>query len=75
MPSMKSLGIDSLSIEERRSLAHEILQSLPPSGVWSSDSPRVRDEMNRRVAEMEAGDEKELDWDHLHNRLLTGRKQ
>lgn len=75
MPSMKSLGIDSLSVEERRSLAREILQSLPPSGVWSSDSPGLRDEMDRRAAEMEAGDETELDWDHLHNRLLVGREK
>ena len=73
MPSMKSLGIDSLSIEERRSLAEEILRSLSPPGIWNSDSPGVHDEMDRRVAEMEAGEEVELDWDHLHNRLLAGR--
>ncbi len=74
MPSMKSLGIDTLSIEERRSLAEEILHSLPPPGIWDADSQGLHDEMDRRADEMEAGDEMELDWDHLHNRLLTGRK-
>ena len=73
MPSMKSLGIDAFSVEDRRALAREILQSLPPPGILSSDSPGVRDEMDRRAAEMETGDEVVFDWDHLHDRLVARR--
>ena len=64
-PTMKDLGIDRMSPEQRVSLALEIWESLGddrPAGRLSADQ---RAELNRRDAELEASPEMALTWEQI----------
>jgi putative addiction module component (TIGR02574 family) len=72
-PTMKDLGIDRMSPEEKVSLALEIWESLGddrPAGRLSDDQ---RAELARRDAELEANPEIGLTWEQIRA-SVEGRK-
>jgi putative addiction module component (TIGR02574 family) len=71
--SMKDLGIDRLSPEERVSLALEIWESLGdelPTGLLS---PSQREELSRRDAELDADPASALSWAEIRASVEGGR--
>ena len=54
-----------LSDDERAKLAQQLLQTLKPSGVSSADDSAFEAELDRRVADYEAGKTSASDWDDV----------
>ena len=65
MPSMKSLG-DRLAFRRGMPVAR-------PRNPAELVTPGVRGEMDRRLAEMDSGEEGELDWERLHHQMAVKR--
>lgn len=70
-PSMKELGIDKVTKEQRIALAMEIWDSLGEDRPSSSLSPKFIEELERRDAELEAHPEKALSWKQIRLKLET----
>jgi len=68
---MKALGIDRLSIEERLSLMHDILDSI----AEEQDSPALNDaqqtELKRRIAASKANPEAVIPWEQIKAEALA----
>lgn len=64
-PTMKELGIDQLSPDERIALALEIWESLGDARPSGRLSPEQRAELARRDAELEANPEIALTWEQI----------
>jgi putative addiction module component (TIGR02574 family) len=65
--TMKDLGIDRWSVEQRIELAIEIWQSLEEIQPISELSPEQRNERSRRDAELEANPNIALTWDQIRS--------
>ena len=70
-PTMKDLGIDRLSPEQRTNLALEIWESLNPPSLGTQLSKTQREELSRRDAELDANPELALSWRQLREGLKT----
>ena len=64
---MIELGIDKLSVEEQRSLALEILDSLEDETAVDSVSDELWEELCRRDAEMDANPEIWMTWEEARS--------
>jgi putative addiction module component (TIGR02574 family) len=64
-PTMKELGIDRLSPEQRVSLALEIWESLGDVGPRARLTAEQRAELARRDAELDANPEIALTWEQI----------
>ncbi len=61
--TMKELGIDQLSVEDRLTLIQEIWDSIPDAAVpLSEDQKRLFDE---RLADLEARPDEVLTWEEI----------
>ena len=60
--TMKDLGIDRLTTEQKIALAHEIWESLDATGPPSRLTDAQRAELHRRDAEMDANPERAMTW-------------
>jgi putative addiction module component (TIGR02574 family) len=74
MPAtMKDLGIDRLSIEERLSLVQEIWDSI----AISSEQPALTDDqkrfLDRRLADLDAKPDNVLTWEEIKARVRESR--
>lgn len=67
-PLMKSLGIDRLSVPERIQLAADIWDSIPEESFELT--PTQSADLDRRVAEHEAGRSRTSTWAEVKARLL-----
>ncbi|MBV9121809.1 MAG: addiction module protein [Planctomycetes bacterium] len=68
--TMKELGIDRLSVEDRLALMHEIWDSLAaePGGTFLSESQRQ--ELDRRFAEYQANPGVVIPWEQVKAEAL-----
>ena len=64
-PTMKELGIDRLSVEDRLALVHEIWDSIPvePGRTYLSDAQRH--ELEHRLAEHAANPTDVVPWEQV----------
>jgi putative addiction module component (TIGR02574 family) len=65
VPTMKDLGIDRLSPEQRVALAMEIWQSLGDAGPRCRLTAEQRAELARRDAELDANPGIALNWEQI----------
>lgn len=68
-PTMKDLGIDRLSAEQRVALALEIWESLGDDGPMSRLTDAQRSELARRDAELDADPGIALTWEQVRSRV------
>ena len=64
-PTMKTLGIDRLSVAERIDLALQIWESIPPDLPVPPLTAERREELRRREAELDANPEIALTWEQI----------
>jgi putative addiction module component (TIGR02574 family) len=63
--SLKSLGIDRLSVEERMALVEDIWDSIALEGSALPLTEPQRTELDRRIAEHEANPRDVIPWDDV----------
>ena len=63
--SLKSLGIDRLSVEERLALLEELWDSIADSGADLPLTDAQRAELDRRLAEHEARPDEVVPWEDV----------
>lgn len=70
MPTMRELGLDKLSAEERRALADELWLSVGhgPPGSTLTDAKRA--ELDRRLAELDANPDDVVAWEDVRDGVL-----
>jgi len=68
--SMKSLGIDRLTVEEKLKLVDEIWASIDEETDALPLTDAQREEIERRLREHEADPEAALPWDEVKARLV-----
>ncbi len=59
----------SLPDDDRANIAHELLASLKPPGIWSIDDPKFGEELQRRLDACERDPSAALDFDEVSQRL------
>ncbi len=68
MPTMKELGLDKLSVDERLALMDELWDSLPPAGPALTNAQRA--DLVRRLEEYRADPDAGSSWEAVEARLL-----
>ena len=68
-PTMKDLGIDRLSIEERLVLVQEIWDSIAAEGAPLALSDAQKGVLDRRIAELNANPQNVLTWEEIKAHL------
>lgn len=68
-PTMKTLGIDRLSVSERLQLLEEIWESIAATPDAVAVTPEMRDELDRRIADHEANPQAGSTWEEVKARL------
>lgn len=63
--SLKSLGIDRLSVEERLALVEDIWDSIAPESAALPLTDTQRTELDRRIDEHEANPEDVVPWEEV----------
>jgi putative addiction module component (TIGR02574 family) len=63
--SLKSLGIDRLSVEEKLALVEELWDSIADSGADLPLTDAQRSELDRRLAEHEANPDEVVPWEEV----------
>ena len=74
-PTMESLGIDKLSVEERLELAEAIWESVSGELETTPLSERQKQEIDRRLAAHEENPTAAKSWDEIEARLLAKVRQ
>ena len=64
-PTLEELGIDKMSTDERLMLAQDILESVMEERPGSSLTPAKREELRRRVAELDANPTDVVSWEDV----------
>lgn len=72
-PTMKDLGIDRLTPDQRLLLAHEIWESLENDPPKEPISPELYAELIRRDAELEANPGSALTWEQIRKSVESGQ--
>jgi putative addiction module component (TIGR02574 family) len=70
-PTMKDLGIDRLSVEDRLALMHEIWDSIAAEPGRTHLSDAQRRELERRLAEHEANPGDVVPWEQVKAEALA----
>jgi putative addiction module component (TIGR02574 family) len=70
-PTMKDLGIDKLSVEERLALVQEIWDSIPAEQGDHLPTPAQRLELERRLAASLASPDDVVPWEEVLARALA----
>jgi len=65
LPTLEELGIDRLTPQERVMLAQEILETVDLEPAPSALTPAKREELRRRVAELEANPDDVVSWEEV----------
>ena len=64
-PSLKSLGIDQLSVEERLALVEDLWDSIAEDSAAMPLTDEQRIELDRRLAEHEANPDDVVSWEEV----------
>ena len=72
--SLKSLGIDQLSVEERLALVEELWDSIAEDSAAVPLTDAQRAELDRRVADHEAHPEDVVSWEDVKTSVNTRLK-
>ena len=73
-PTMKSLGLDRLSFDDRVRLAQELFESIEAEAVDDLPLPdELKRELDRAIAEDDADPDGGMTLDELEARLRSGR--
>ena len=73
--SLKSLGIDQLSVEERLALVEELWDSIAESSGELPLSKAQRAELDRRLAEYEAHPDDVIPWEDVKASIAARLKR
>lgn len=73
--SLKSLGIDRLSVEERLALVEELWDSIAESSAAVPLSDAQRAELDRRLADHEAHPEDVVSWEEVKDSISSRLKR
>jgi putative addiction module component (TIGR02574 family) len=73
--TMKSLGLDQLSIDERRALAEELWASIAAETGGPGLTDEQKRELDRRIAEDEADPDSAIPWEQVKAEMLARVKQ
>ena len=72
MPSLlSSLGLDHLSVTERIQLAQELWDSIAPSAEQLPLTEAQRQELDRRLAVLQANPDNVIPWEEVEARALA----
>ncbi len=74
-PSVKSLGIDRLPLDQRLSLVHEIWDTIASEPHVSLLSEAQRQELTRRAAEDDSLPDSVLPWEQVKAETLARLRQ
>lgn len=74
-PSLESLGIDKLSVEERIELAEKIWQSVEAEPHPPLLTEAQRRELERRLKEHEANPDDVVAWEQIRDEALARYRQ
>jgi putative addiction module component (TIGR02574 family) len=74
-PSVKSLGIDRLPLDQRLSLVHEIWDSIASEPHDSLLSEAQRQELIRRIAEDDNSPDNVVPWEQVKAETLARLRQ
>ena len=73
--SLKSLGIDRLSVEERLALVEDLWDSIAEDGAAVPLTDAQRAELDRRLAEHEANPNDVVSWEEVKTTITTRLKR
>ena len=73
--SLKSLGIDRLSVEERLALVEELWDSIAEDSAAVPLTDAQRAELDRRLADHEAHPDDVISWDAIKASIAARLKQ
>jgi putative addiction module component (TIGR02574 family) len=73
--SLKSLGIDRLSIEERLALVEDLWDSIAGESAATSLTDAQRAELDRRLADHEANPNDVVRWEDVKASITTRLKR
>jgi putative addiction module component (TIGR02574 family) len=71
--TMKALGIDQLSVAERIALVQEIWDSIAAEDAAPDLTDAQRQELDRRIARLDADPQNVLTWDEIKAHVREGR--
>jgi putative addiction module component (TIGR02574 family) len=71
--TMKALGIDRLSVAERITLVQEIWDSIVAEDAAPGLTETQRQELDRRIARLDADPGNVLTWDEIKDSVREGR--
>jgi len=74
-PTLKQMGIDRLSMEERVALAQEILDTVIADQSPGPLSAAKRQELQRRLADQTANPSAGIPWEQIEAEALTRFRQ
>jgi putative addiction module component (TIGR02574 family) len=75
MPTMKDLGIDTLSVDDRLALAAELLDSVEAEAESAPLTPAQAEELSRRLADSIANPDAVAPWEEVYERALARAKR
>jgi putative addiction module component (TIGR02574 family) len=73
--TMKSLGLDRLSLDERVVLAHELLESVNEVSRASRLTEEQKRELDRRIAEDDADPDGGIPWEQVRDEMRAVLKK
>ena len=73
--SVKSLGLDHLTVEQRLALVEELWDSIAESGADVPVSEAQRAELDRRLAEHEAQPDDVVSWEDVKASIVPRLKK
>ena len=73
--SLKSLGIDRLSVEERLALVEDLWDSIAGESAATSLTDAQRAELDRRLADHEANPNDVVPWEDVKASIATRLKR
>ena len=73
--SLKSLGIDRLSVEERLALVEDLWDSIAGESAATSLTDAQRAELDRRLADHEANPNDVVPWEDVKTSIATRLKR
>lgn len=73
--SLRSLGIDRLSVEERLTLVEDLWDSIAGESAATSPTDAQRAELDRRLADHEANPNDVIAWEDVKASITTRLKR
>ena len=73
--SLKSLGIDRLSVEERLTLVEDLWDSIAEDSAAVPVTDAQREELDRRLAEHKARPDDVVPWEEVKETITTRLKR